>query len=336
MTKVRGVNLGGWLVLERWITPQLFEGTNAQDEYTFMQTNRARTKLREHQKNFIREEDFKWLAKNGINAVRIPVGHWVFDGDTPYVSCIGRLDWAFRMAEKYKIAILISMHGAPGSQNGRDHSGRIGSVEWYQSTSHREATIQVLERFARRYRESPAFWGLQLLNEPRIGLFQWKLRDFYNEAYQRIVAIVWPTTQIVFHDAFTPRLMSGAVWTHDDRPVVMDIHWYHFLMPLWRYMPISWYVRLILRPRRHLLRKLKRWQGVIIGEWGAVIATETFRRYPKEKHERMMDEFAAEQLRVYEEADGWFYWTYKTEGRGIWNFRSMIEDQRITLPLRRE
>ena len=24
--KLRGVNLGGWLVLEKWITPSLFEG----------------------------------------------------------------------------------------------------------------------------------------------------------------------------------------------------------------------------------------------------------------------------------------------------------------------
>ena len=27
--KLRGVNLGGWLVLEKWITPSLFEGLEA-------------------------------------------------------------------------------------------------------------------------------------------------------------------------------------------------------------------------------------------------------------------------------------------------------------------
>ena len=29
--KVRGVNLGGWLVLEKWMTPSIFEGLNAVD-----------------------------------------------------------------------------------------------------------------------------------------------------------------------------------------------------------------------------------------------------------------------------------------------------------------
>ena len=31
--KLKGVNLGGWLVLEKWITPSLFDGTNAVDEF---------------------------------------------------------------------------------------------------------------------------------------------------------------------------------------------------------------------------------------------------------------------------------------------------------------
>ena len=33
--KIRGVNLGGWLVLEKWMTPSLFEGLNATDETSF-------------------------------------------------------------------------------------------------------------------------------------------------------------------------------------------------------------------------------------------------------------------------------------------------------------
>lgn len=332
MTKLRGVNLGGWLILEKWMTPSVFDGGDAVDEYTFMQAPRAREKLREHQKNFIREEDFKWMQQHGINAIRIPVGYWVLDGDGPFVSCIGRLDWAFRMAEKYRLFVVVSMHGAPGSQNGRDHSGRIGKAEWYDSDARLERTIGVLERLAERYKDSRAFWGLQLLNEPRPGIFQWKLRNFYNDAYRRVAAILGSHTRVIFHDAFTPRLMSNAIWTIKNRPVCMDIHWYHFMIPPWRRLPVAWYCRWILRPRKRLLRRLQKWHEVIIGEWSAVIATDTFKRYPKSQHESMMDKFAMEQLRVYELADGWFYWSYKTEGRGIWNFRSMIEDGRIQLP----
>ena len=31
--KVKGVNLGNWLVLEKWMSPSLFDGTTAEDEY---------------------------------------------------------------------------------------------------------------------------------------------------------------------------------------------------------------------------------------------------------------------------------------------------------------
>jgi glucan 1,3-beta-glucosidase len=29
---LKGVNLGNWLVLEKWMSPQLFAGTSAEDE----------------------------------------------------------------------------------------------------------------------------------------------------------------------------------------------------------------------------------------------------------------------------------------------------------------
>ena len=49
-TKLRGVNLGGWLVLEKWMTPSVFEGLDAVDETTFCVElgDRAETVLKAH------------------------------------------------------------------------------------------------------------------------------------------------------------------------------------------------------------------------------------------------------------------------------------------------
>lgn len=33
MEKINGVNLGNWLVLEKWMCPALFDSTTAEDEY---------------------------------------------------------------------------------------------------------------------------------------------------------------------------------------------------------------------------------------------------------------------------------------------------------------
>lgn len=91
--KLRGVNLGGWLVIEKWMTPSLLEGLKATDETSFcidLATNAERV-LKNHWDTFITSEDFAWLAKTGINAVRIPIGHWIFGPDYPYHRANGGL-----------------------------------------------------------------------------------------------------------------------------------------------------------------------------------------------------------------------------------------------------
>ncbi len=84
--KLRGVNLGSWLVLEKWMVPSLFEGLQATDETTWCAEMGplAAERLRAHWDSFITREDFAWLAGVGINAVRIPLGHWLFGPPYPY------------------------------------------------------------------------------------------------------------------------------------------------------------------------------------------------------------------------------------------------------------
>lgn len=323
---LRGVNLGGWLVLEKWIVPHLFKGTDAHDEYQLMQTNGAAKKITKHRKTFITEADFAWLADNGVNAVRIPVGYWVFDGDDPYTPTVEYLDWAIAMAEKYHLKVLIDLHGAKGSQNGHDHSGRRGKRLWYANRAYRHQTIEVLEQIAERYYARECVWGIELLNEPKMGLFQFKLRWFYAAAYRRLLSVVRPGVHVVFSDGFTPWLLSGALTAQPQYPVAMDVHWYQFGYRR------SWQrcVAMIRRRRRWLARWQRR-QPVIVGEWSGVLSTKVLAPIPKKERVDYMHASIQEQLKAYEEAAGWFYWTYKADGRGIWNFRSLVEDGVINL-----
>ncbi len=69
--KVRGVNLGGWLVLEPWITPSIFDNTgndNIVDEWTFGQLQNydtALSVLTNHWETFYTETDFANIAAAG-------------------------------------------------------------------------------------------------------------------------------------------------------------------------------------------------------------------------------------------------------------------------------
>lgn len=71
MEKVRGVNIGGWLVLEPWITTGLFDATGNSgiiDEWTFCEYQDrgvAEAALKKHWDTFYTEADFAAIAAAG-------------------------------------------------------------------------------------------------------------------------------------------------------------------------------------------------------------------------------------------------------------------------------
>lgn len=76
---VRGVNLGGWLILEKWMTPAVFDGlpSHVNDEYALTQYlgySEAERRLKAHWESWVTEADIIQMKNNGINHVRIPVG----------------------------------------------------------------------------------------------------------------------------------------------------------------------------------------------------------------------------------------------------------------------
>lgn len=167
--KVKGVNLGNWLVLEKWMSPSLFEGTTAEDEY-YLPTQLSRevyeARIKIHRSEYITERDFTRIKSMGMDAVRIPVPYFIFGDREPFIGCIEELDKAFCWAEKYGLQILIDLHTAPDSQNGFDNGGISGVCKWSQQPDEVEFELTVLERLAERYGKREGLWGIEVLNEP--------------------------------------------------------------------------------------------------------------------------------------------------------------------------
>lgn len=123
MKKINGVNLGNWLVLEKWMSPALFDGTTAEDEYYLahqLSPQMFEMRLKIHRSEYITERDFAHIAHMGMNSVRIPIPYFIFGDRPPFVGCIEELDKAFCWAEKYGLSILLDLHTVPMSQNGFD------------------------------------------------------------------------------------------------------------------------------------------------------------------------------------------------------------------------
>ena len=319
----KGVNLGGWLILERWMTGSVFEGTDALDEFSLSQTEAGRKAIEAHHESFIQESDFQWLKDNHIDIIRLPIGYWLFESTDNLVPHVQYVDWAMEMALKYDIEVLIDLHGLKGSQNGRDHSGKSGKVEWFHIAAYRKETLDLLEKIARRYADHPKFWGLQLINEPFPKLFNLKLRAYYKDAAKRLAGILH-TTRVVFSDSFTPRLMSGVLPHINSQPAVMDLHIYQPFRPWLTFISLDFFMRW-LRWQTKLHKRLMKKQSVIIGEWSGVIRHEDLDKIPKEEQNAVTKKYIQEQLDIYNQVDAWFYWSYKTEGPGTWNYRSMVE-----------
>ena len=131
---VKGVNLGNWLVLEKWMSPGLFAGTTAEDEYYLpaqLSPKVYEARIKTHRSEYITE-----------------------------------LDRAFAWAEKYGMKILIDLHTAPMSQNGFDNGGLSGVCRWAQLPEEVEFELNVLEKLAERYGKREGLLGITPINEP--------------------------------------------------------------------------------------------------------------------------------------------------------------------------
>lgn len=142
--QIRGVNLGGWMVLEPWITPSLFyqflgkdKHRTAMDTYTFCQVlgpDEGNRQLRHHWDMWVTEEYISELAQLNINSIRLPLGDWMFTPYGPYIGCtngsLEKVDWLLQIADKYNLKVLLDLHGVIGSQNGFDNSGQTTQVSW--------------------------------------------------------------------------------------------------------------------------------------------------------------------------------------------------------------
>jgi glucan 1,3-beta-glucosidase len=318
--KLRGVNLGGWLVLEKWMTPSLFAGTDAVDEYTLVRTLGAAEKITKHREEFITEDDFRWLQSHGINAVRLPVGFWVVDAHEPLLSTARYVDWVFAMAEKYNMYVVLCMHGAYGSQNGQDHSGRVGPIKWYM-WRHRKQTRRALIELAQRYGHRTRLWGIELLNEP-LRVSWWRslvLRQWSRQTIHLLNKRLRTGCYVLFSDAFRPDRWSSMM---DHYQAVMDVHHYQCFSDADKRLTIDEHIV----KAKSVAAKIRRWQRdqpVIVGEWSLGLDEASLKKEDRHLAERR---FAAAQVNAYADAAGWFFWNYKTESDDGWNFRYLVEN----------
>jgi len=325
-SKWRGVNLGAWLVLEKWMVPDIYRGTEAPDEYSLCLAlgDQAKSRLDHHRETFITAEDFRWIRDRGLNAVRLPVGYWALEAPKPYVNTSQFIGFALDQCHQNGLKLLLDLHAAPGSQNGWDHSGRSGAIDWPKDQNVQE-TLRVLESFAQKYGKHPALCGIELLNEPRDVVPLEILQQFYQDAYTRLRKHLDPQAAIVFHDAFRPfawkKFMQEPAFTN----VILDTHLYQCFSDADRDRPVRGQLAFALS-RKEALDDMQREElPTMVGEWSLALPGQAMDGLSPFQISSVKRAYADTQLLNYEGTRGWFFWSYKLQHASEWNFRHCVE-----------
>lgn len=330
MADIRGVNLGGWFVLERWMKPSLFEGVEGPDETIFCeQAENPKEKLEEHWKTFITEEDFKYIRDLGLNSVRIPIPWWAFRDVKPYYQhSIPYIKQALEWADKYGLKVLIDLHTAPGCQNGFDNGGITGVIDWPKSQENIDLTVEVLRDIAEQFKDAPALWGIEVLNEPHFTIDLDLIQTFYKRAYETIRSVL-PNVAIVFHDAFRPADPSWKEFftNNDFENVAFDLHLYQCFEEKFQLYSISQHIQEALQRGDELITELSQFVRVITGEWSLGLSPKVFEEHDEFNKRLGLHLYALAQLHAYEKGYGWYFWSYRLviDQPSGWHFRELVE-----------
>ena len=259
-----GTNIGGWQVLEPWITPSLFyrflgktksEGVGI-DSWTLCEALgpvEGNNLMRAHWDAWLTEDHVKGLAERGVEIVRLPVGDWTLRQYGPYTGCMDgaeeKIQWFLDLCHKYKIEVLLDVHCVKDSQNGFDNSGQARKVTWSDEThyvhngeadwmgawngtayehinyANIDFALETVNQLLDRWGHHPAVAALEPVNEPWGNSDMTVLKNFYRKV-RSMMQKKTPHLTFVFHDAFQ---FSSAMWNdlfEDTDKVVLDTHFY--------------------------------------------------------------------------------------------------------------
>ncbi|KAI0044921.1 glycoside hydrolase family 5 protein [Auriscalpium vulgare] len=361
--KQRGINLGSWFVLERWIAdaPYRAAASPGQSDHDVARGSDARHILEEHWDNWITENDWRWIAERGFNTVRIPIGFYELCGIDPSVlvgtdfASLGhifegawpRIMTAIATAHRFGLGVLIDIHAAPGKQNQDSHSGTSSKqVSFFNSSNFARTTriltslLAHLSAFTRAHNPPlPNVVGIELVNEPNPpdskALQQW---------YRTTIAAmrqVDPDMPLYIGDSWRTDEYAGFIKSLGDQSpsshssfMALDHHLYRCFTSSDNSTPAWKHAQNLRTPSEGTPGTFERVSsalasvgaGLVVGEWSGALNPGSLHGVSDEITAKR--DFVNAQLALYEQhCAGWFWWTYKKQSAGDsgWSMRDAVD-----------
>jgi endoglucanase len=191
--RLRGVNLGGWLLWEGWIIGGGYNGETAMTKRLAKIVGSARsarfkTQMRDA---FVTQADLDAIRAAGFDHVRVPFNHLLLETDEqPFVYSTGgwaRLDRLLEMAERAGVLVILDLHAAPGSQTITFMADYTGAPDLWGDRKAQDRTVALWQAIAGRYRDREVILGYDLLGEPACT---WQPEVNLPGLYRRVTAAI--------------------------------------------------------------------------------------------------------------------------------------------------
>ncbi|KAG1731560.1 glycoside hydrolase family 5 protein [Suillus lakei] len=327
--KQRGVNLGSWFVLERWVSESPFQGAagSGQSDLDVAKGLHAKQIGYYH----ICALDPSILTRTDFDGLQ-----HVFEG------AWSRLVAAVMTAQSFGIGVLFDLHAAPGKQNKDSHSGTSSPViSFFNSKFNMQLAIRALRTLVTQLvalqAHEPGFnniAGIQLLNEPHPSSHE-TLYDWYRKAIQEIrnidsgfpiyISDCWMTDQYADFVAHLPPSLALTCLDHHlyrcfTGSDISTSAAQHTASLADRNAPFP---QMFSRVADKLAAT---GSGLIVGEWSGALNPGSLQGTADEHQERAS--YIRAQLDLFElYCAGSFFWTYKKEFPGDqgWSFRDAVE-----------
>lgn len=332
--QLRGLNAGQILLQEGWMSPFATEPLRNEDgsyvkdqddniqypEFTEEEfrnaiksnpnlTNYSLDELMQYYWDcFFTEEDFRIIKEDlQMNAIRLPIYYLNILNDDLTLKAeeeaFAHIDWFVEQAAKQGLYIILDLHGAPGSQNGFEHSGFIERTpKLWTSEENIQATVDIWKFISKHYTKTKPELGkwiatYDILNEPTYTFNGRTTRECW-EVFDRIYDVIRANG-----DAHVVT-MEGC-WGFDTLPdpadygwenVQYEYHWYNLWSSLLPYEVYYVYQDLLNIGRDYDV-------PTYIGEFTVFEDREQW----------------AKELALFDERNySWTIWNYKTTVTGWW------------------
>lgn len=339
----KGVNLGGWLLLEPGPSRPLFDdhpitrgGDLARCEWDLLTAlTKAKGRkyvsevIKRHRDTHTTKADFAAIKACGLNAVRLPVGYWVLLGPSdgePYVGpALEYVDRAVDWAEECGLQIVLDLHGCPGGESGEAPCGRRQRPDgtWKWRDWRFSQSLQAVDLLASRYCKRRCVTGIAVCNEPSSEVPDSALCRYYEKAILRIRAAGMPASRVAVvcplfqrdEDKFMAYWYNAT--KHKHRNVCFDVHCYHCFENFFNGMSLAEQLRFTTENATML-----RQYPMVVGEWSLALGVATWCTCGDLQEADVYRRFAAAQLEAFKHAShGTFFWNWTEREDSLdWNF----------------